>query len=753
MASSSIFITATDARQNPIRESVVHDEARAIETAILEAVKNGFFQTTLSSGSPMTGYGAVNVPVASIDLVTNALYVPNHPFKTGDLVTVSSTGTLPAPLVSTDYYSVIYIDVNHIKLASSQSAATNARPIDIDFTVGVTYIDVIESGTGYVTTPSVSVSPPESGNKATAIANLSTYGIVDSIAVLTPGSGYIDIPSVDINAMGTGAVAGTVWYTAVSASIADSGISYRVGDLLQCWPGLGGSTLVVVTEVDGDGSVIAIQFKSSSEYDQLLSIVNVPVTPLPTGGSGCTLNFVMGIARIDVANGGFGYISPPLVTIEGGNGTGATANAIINAGSVVGFDIISLGSGYTSSPTISLNSGSGATAKAVLRATGVGAVTIINNGSGSYATVPNVSLIAQGSGATVTEVTMKIVIATISNSGGGYTKGDVLLVAGGGGINSATIQVTGVGTLGEILSYTLVTSGSYTSLPILNNNSVTGGTGRSATFNLRAGLESISISSGGTGYIAPPAVIITPIDGNGSGAIAYSTIISDVVSDIVVTNAGTGYTSIPNVIITSGSGATAEAIIDAGSITEIVVTSAGENYTSPPIVDIDGIGTAYATLKSTGIARIEITNPGLYYTSIPDIQVIPNPHNILVPIQPSTVANIGYSIKSISVTNSGSGYNFEPDVTIAEPNGIHRVQATADAELGAGTGSMVVSLYHNSRDYWKVWKNYNPSNALYVRPYQERMDTVIAYFTNLGYTINRQTNPATGNTLQWVIMW
>jgi hypothetical protein len=66
---------------------------------------------------------------------------------------------------------------------------------------------------------------------------------------------------------------------------------------------------------------------------------------------------------------------------------------------------------------------------------------------------------------------------------------------------------------------------------------------------------------------------------------------------------------------------------------------------------------------------------------------------------------------------------------------------------------MTISLYPASKDYYAAWKGTTISNDLLTRPYVDRMDTVIAYFTDLGYVINRQTNPATGNTIQWSVKW
>src|SRR5262249_42137435 len=50
----------------------------------------------------------------------------------------------------------------------------------------------------------------------------------------------------------------------------------------------------------------------------------------------------------------------PVVTISGGNGTGATATATINGlGVVTGFTIVSGGSGYTGTPTVTIAPPSG----------------------------------------------------------------------------------------------------------------------------------------------------------------------------------------------------------------------------------------------------------------------------------------------------------------------------------------------------------------------------------------------------------
>jgi hypothetical protein len=753
MASSSIFISASDARQNPIRETVIHDEARAIESAILAAVKDGLYQATLSDGSPMTSGGAVNIAVASVDLNTDQLYVPNHPFKTGDMATVSSNGTLPSPLDSTGFYSVIYIDADHIKLAASASAALNARPISVDFTVGVTNIDLVDQGYGYLTAPRVTVDPSPAGVTASAVANLATWGSIDSIAVLSSGRGYTDVPSVDISAQGADAAVGTVNFLVVSASVAAGGSNYRLGDVISIAGGTGTSATVTVTGISNNGSVTAIALGNPGSYTALPNLSSVPTVVQPAGGSNCTLNLTMGIGAIAVSVGGIGYSAPPVISVSGGNGDGAVVSAVVSAGRITAFEVVRSGSGYTAIPAITIDSGSGAAAIAVLKPTTVDSIDITYDGAGSYSTIPSISIAPIGSGATAGTITMLVTNAVITNSGSGYNFGDILLISGGDGTSNASIQVTSVSSIGGILSYNLITSGSYTALPILKSNNMRGGSGRSATFDLTVGIERIQVDSPGVDYTTPPTVIITPTDGNGRGAAAITRLTTSQVSQIVVTNSGSGYTSIPLVTITSGDGALATAVITNGSITSITITDRGSNYTCPPQVSISGAGVLTAVLAPTGIDRIEVTDGGSNWVSAPIVYVLPNPTQQGAVTSPATVSNIGYSLANIVVTDAGSGYDTAPAVTISAPNGTSAMPAEATARLGAGTGTLVIRLYPQSRDYWKIWKNQIPSNALYSRPYAERMDTVIAYFTDLGYTINRQTNPATTGTIQWQVMW
>lgn len=74
------------------------------------------------------------------------------------------------------------------------------------------------------------------------------------------------------------------------------------------------------------------------------------------------------IKQINITNGGSGYTTAPTVTITGGDGTGATATAVIASGKVSAINITNAGRKFKTVPVITITGGggTGATATAVL---------------------------------------------------------------------------------------------------------------------------------------------------------------------------------------------------------------------------------------------------------------------------------------------------------------------------------------------------------------------------------------------------
>jgi hypothetical protein len=142
--------------------------------------------------------------------------------------------------------------------------------------------------------------------------------------------------------------------------------------------------------------------------------------------------FLIGTTIID---GGFGYVSNPVVTITGGGGTGAKATAAQFNGVVTSITITNPGAGYTSTPTITIAPPPFPPRKATSTAQIVNGFVVgtkITDGGFGYDSPPAILLIGGGgSGATaVATVANGVVTAiTINNPGTGYTAAPVVRIA------------------------------------------------------------------------------------------------------------------------------------------------------------------------------------------------------------------------------------------------------------------------------------------------------------------------------------
>lgn len=827
---STIFLTATDARQNPIRETVIHDEARLIETAVLSSVKIGLYECTVSGGTPMTMSLVQPTDVWTVDPSTSTLYVPNHGLKTGDSVTLSTNGTLPSPLLSTKYYYVIFVDFDHIKLAETFADSVSLRPIAISITSGVSSIEITNNGSGYLQAPIVSFVGGDPTVPATATAYLSDWGSVVAVNNTTSGAGYTDLPTVSIVPQGSGATAGTITFKCVSVTIGAAGQDYRVGDLMSVIGGTGLSSTIRVTDTNLSGGVTAVSIVNGGNYSVLPNVSNAATTVTPGGGQSCTVNLSFGISSIEILTAGTGYISAPRVVIDSNTGVNAEAYATLYGGSLHEIIITNPGYGYLNVDSVLFDAGSGATGQVILNPTTVSSITLTDDGGLTYTETPSVSITSQGSGASVDTIIMKVVNVQLISGGKNYQVGDSLLISGGVTTENAWIRVQSISPTGAILTYTLENGGLYTALPGLNNNPVIGGSGTLASFNLSMGLDSLTVQTGGSGYVVPPVVSISIPPSFGMAAQARAVLTNDAVTSFVVEKAGYGYISIPSVSLSTGANATAVAYLtettvdtitvnnqgsgytvavvtisgggatvnatatanivagqivsidvdtagagytgtpnivingdgsDASasveltptSISYIELTNAGINYTVPPLVTIEGAATAISILTGTGIQNIVIDDVGENYVSDPVVYVIPGVNQVTTPVSPVLRSIRAFSVKNISLTFGGDGYQSVPSVVLSAPFFSVGTTTTASATIGAGSGTFMLIPYLDSRDYFAAWKGQALSNSQLARPYTERMDTVIAYFTNLGYTINRLTNPVTNNTFMWSLQW
>ena len=164
------------------------------------------------------------------------------------------------------------------------------------------------------------------------------------------------------------------------------------------------------------------------------------------------------VQQIFLQNDGFGYAAAPTIGITTSPGTDATAVAIMTersgiatAKSIDRILLINPGSGYIGIPTVTVP-GTGIATAGITSLGSVGIVTITSGGSG-YTTTPNVSISTAPSGGTNATAEAVMVGGTIrsvriSNAGAGYTVAPTITIgvastiADGNYIFNETVQVS-----------------------------------------------------------------------------------------------------------------------------------------------------------------------------------------------------------------------------------------------------------------------------------------------------------------------
>jgi len=162
-------------------------------------------------------------------------------------------------------------------------------------------------------------------------------------------------------------------------------------------------------------------------------------------------------------------------------------------------------------------------------------------------------------------------------------------------------------------------------------------------------------------------------------AAAIAQKLSGFVYGAVVTNGGSGYTTLPNVYFSGGggSGASGTATVSNGYVTAITVTNAGSGYTSLPVVLIDPpnillIGQTNATLTLNGITTnkvgnyyVVITNAGFgcLTSSVASLTILTIAYPLTIVQQPQSVkaaldSNANYNVVATG-TPSPNNQRFE----------------------------------------------------------------------------------------------
>ena len=150
------------------------------------------------------------------------------------------------------------------------------------------------------------------------------------------------------------------------------------------------------------------------------------------------------------------------------------------------------------------------------------------------------------------------------------------------------------------------------------------------TLNFGA-VQQIFLQNDGYGYLAAPTVSISTSPGVDATAVAIMTSRSGIgtaksIDKILLINPGGGYIGIPTVTV-PGTGIATAGITTLGSVGIVTITSGGSGYTTTPNVAITTApsggtdATAEAVMVGGTISAIRISNAGSGYTTAPTITI------------------------------------------------------------------------------------------------------------------------------------
>ena len=218
---------------------------------------------------------------------------------------------------------------------------------------GVTGISVGNAGSGFTTPPAVMIVgggsvPGGGGTGAAAVATLTGAGGISGITVTQTGSGYITAPSVTFPSFNVSGSANGCDYNYAGNVLATSN-GYQIV--------LNGTTYATNTGNPYAGGVNAngVPIPTNAQVT-----INLPNT-LAVATATAVVNSSGVVTGITLNSGGSGYMSTPIVTIAGpppsASAATATATATLTGDTVTGIAVTTGGSGYSESslPVVTVN--------------------------------------------------------------------------------------------------------------------------------------------------------------------------------------------------------------------------------------------------------------------------------------------------------------------------------------------------------------------------------------------------------------
>src|SRR5450756_735152 len=313
----------------------------------------------------------------------------------------------------------------------------------------------------------------------------------------------------------------------------------------------------------------------------------------------------------------------------------------IELGVTPGFPIFSQDRTYSFAATVTPTvpgSGAAATATVDPKTGAITAVTVTDPGSG-YTTAPNVTITSPGvtptTVATATAVISPGVVSgiAVAESGFGFTTPKVAITGGGipstpataeasGGVDDLTITSGGTGYLIHPVVDFGIPDAAYCTVTLPAVSTCSPATG-SATMDANGVVNGVTVESPGSGYTTAPTVTIWDADPKSPQPAVPAVVTATIgVGQIDMVSGGAGYDSVPTVTITetvggADKGASAIAKVAVmGAVTAINVSAPGAGYVTP------GLKKFVDTLA--GLGPTAANNLGEYIpVAVPDTTTYP----------------------------------------------------------------------------------------------------------------------------------
>lgn len=490
----------------------------------------------------------------------------------------------------TDQYEEMFETVPDIEIQTTGGALTGSgatAQAQLSSSGGIDRVELSNAGLGYDEAPAVIITGG-GGTGAVAEATLNVDGSIN-VEVLASGQGYTSVPTVEITAPPTGgtqAVGTAIWARPISKiTLTNPGSGYNIN-----YTGVSGDRYnnEPVVEIDGDildddevivrpdMSVESIGFTSpgDTQGEGYETAPTVTITPAFGYGSGATAtaNILYRVVGVEVTNPGSGYgynadIEVIISTPASGDVDPAKATAILGDGVLSEIILDDGGEGYLAPPIVTLTNttiGAPDMEPEITAQISNGAVTgftIQNGGSGYSYDNPNdfnININTYGSAGSLEAVPYtqsgKISFITIDDPGAGYTTEPMVRFVRKDGSGDA------------IINHGFVDA---EATPVLEDGRVV----------------AIDITNPGTGYYYKPDIEIYVPDYL-EVAKAEVNVNDDGYIDGIVTgslNGGMGYATAPTVtfhpaIPGMGTGATATAVVQDGAVVDVVMSNNGSGY-------------------------------------------------------------------------------------------------------------------------------------------------------------------------------